>query len=56
MEAGKNIIKRSSLIWVSFLVFFSVTKVPAFGVLTQKRQLLFYFDKIEVNWGDRCFC
>lgn len=49
MEAGRNIIKRSSLIWVSYLVFFLVTKIPAFGVLTQKRQLLFYFDKIEVN-------
>ena len=49
MEAGKNIIKRSSLIWVSFLVFLSVSNIPAFGILTQKRQLLFYFDKIEVN-------
>ena len=40
MEAGKNIIKRSSLIWVSFLVFLS--DIPCFWY-SQKRQLLFYF-------------
>ena len=49
MAKLENINRKSSLAFSFYLILLLIFSISGFAVLTKKRQLLFFFDKIDVN-------